>query len=181
MCYFCHVLAHDKRNIVLIRAHACGVFMYYYAKFSVITDELCYDDGCHLRKQARNLFRANRSTTATKLAGLNIVIDKMHFAGHIDEWCKANCNPYSIEQLDKVCMIILQLYYSKTWLTYTVEVHAWWLWTVANHVDIPVPNPSPLHNITFNTFNKAWKLFHSHIPRLHNEICLEPVIKKLHG
>ena len=66
-------------------------------------DILCYDDGCHLRK---NPVHANKSTTATKLSKLNIVIDKMHFTGHMDE---VNCNPYKIEELDKVtlCWLIL--------------------------------------------------------------------------
>ena len=49
--------------------------------------------------------RANKSATATKLSMLNIVIDKMHFTGHIDEWCKVNCNPYKMEELDKVTYI----------------------------------------------------------------------------
>lgn len=85
-------------------------------------DILCYDDGCHLRKYARNPIRANKSATAVKLAELNIVIDKMHFSGHIDEWCKTTCNPYKIKELDKVYMhtILIDWHYNNcehpTWI-----------------------------------------------------------------
>ena len=66
------------------------------------TDILCYDDGCHLKKYAQNPQRASLTDTAKKLASLNIVIDKMHYKGHVDEWCKRNCNPYMVEGLKNV-------------------------------------------------------------------------------
>ena len=69
-------------------------------------DILCYDDGCHLRRFARNAKRSQLTIAARKLASLNIVIDKMHFAGHIDAWCHANCNPYEVKELEKVCIIL---------------------------------------------------------------------------
>ena len=42
-------------------------------------------------------------------SNLNIVIDKMHFKGHIDSWCKEYCNPNAFEILNGVspCVIIL--------------------------------------------------------------------------
>lgn len=66
---------------------------------------LCYDDGCHLRKYARNPVRSKLSKAAVRLSNIDIVIDKMHFAGHTDAWCKANCNPYNVKQLEKVTQI----------------------------------------------------------------------------
>ena len=30
------------------------------------------------------------------------MIDKMHFRGHVDEWCKKNCNPYLLKDLKDV-------------------------------------------------------------------------------
>ena len=63
---------------------------------------LCYDDGCHLRKYARNPVRSKLSKAAVRLSNIDIVIDKMHYNGHIDMWCKANCNPYNVKQLEKV-------------------------------------------------------------------------------
>ena len=44
---------------------------------------LCYDDGCHLRKYAYNECRRGLTTTTKKLASTEIVIDRMHFRGHI--------------------------------------------------------------------------------------------------
>ena len=73
------------------------VFAYLY-----ITDIICYDDGCHLRKYCRNPVRASLSEAAAKLAAINIVIDKLHFKGHIDPWCHANCNPYEVADLKEV-------------------------------------------------------------------------------
>ena len=37
-----------------------------------------------------------------KLATTEIVIDKMHMAGHIDRWCFDHCNPRSFKELDDV-------------------------------------------------------------------------------
>ena len=39
------------------------------------------------------------SETAKKIAEKNIVVDKMHFRGHIDEWCSRNCNPNDFDEL----------------------------------------------------------------------------------
>ena len=52
--------------------------------------------------------------TAKKLADMSIVIDKMHMAGHIDNWCKRNCDPKSFKELnDVIFSIILLLFLHK--------------------------------------------------------------------
>ena len=66
-----------------------------------IIDTVCYDDGCHLKKYACNK-RAELTTISKKISTFNIVVDKMHFKGHTDDWCKANCNPYNLEHLNTV-------------------------------------------------------------------------------
>ena len=68
---------------------------------------ICYDDGCHLKRYASHPERSTQTPSAQILASLSIVIDKMHFKGHVDEWCKQNCNPYSYADLNKVS--------NKTW------------------------------------------------------------------
>ena len=60
---------------------------------------LCYDDGCHLKKYSCNPDRANQTPTAKRISDLHIVVDKFHFKGHTDKWCLENCNPYAFEQL----------------------------------------------------------------------------------
>ena len=45
--------------------------------------------------------RCSQTPTAQQLAQLNIVVDKMHFKGHVDPWCKKHCNPYEHKELDK--------------------------------------------------------------------------------
>ena len=75
--------------------------MYIYAS----SDTICYDNGCHLKKYACK--RADLTETSKKIASYNIVIDKMHFKGHTDEWCHANCNPYELEHLHTVSAIIV--------------------------------------------------------------------------
>lgn len=61
-----------------------------------------YDDGCHLLKFAANPMRSGLTTTAERIAQMHIVIDRMHFKGHIDPWCKAHCNPNDLSELEKV-------------------------------------------------------------------------------
>jgi len=44
-------------------------------------------------------------TNNTVLSKMEIVVDKMHMAGHVDKWCKETCDPRIIEDLAKVCPI----------------------------------------------------------------------------
>jgi hypothetical protein len=71
---------------------------------SLITGYICYDDGCHLRKFSQNPIRRNQSKTSEKIANLEIVVDKMHFKGHVDTWCRQHCDPNKHRHLDKVCL-----------------------------------------------------------------------------
>lgn len=61
-----------------------------------------YDDGCHLKKFATNTKRINQTSTAARLASLKIVVDKMHFKGHVDAWCHQHYDPYKFPELDEV-------------------------------------------------------------------------------
>ena len=62
-----------------------------------------YDDGCHLKKFATNPVRSTLTDTATRIQNMKIVVDKMHFKGHIDQWCKHHCNPNDFDELQMVC------------------------------------------------------------------------------
>jgi len=44
----------------------------------------------------------NLTPTSKKIASLEIVVDKMHMAGHVDKWCMANCDPRNIAELSNV-------------------------------------------------------------------------------
>ena len=35
---------------------------------------------------------------------MHIVVDKMHFKGHVDRWCQQHCNPRDFEELEEVCI-----------------------------------------------------------------------------
>ena len=58
-----------------------------------------YDDGCHLKKFATNPVRSTLTNTAKRIGSMEIVVDKMHFRGHVDDWCKCNCNPNDFDEL----------------------------------------------------------------------------------
>ena len=34
---------------------------------------------------------------------MNIKIDKLHYKGHTDAWCKKHCDPYKLDDVKKVC------------------------------------------------------------------------------
>ena len=57
--------------------------------------------------------RKGLTPIAARLSEVNIVIDKLHFKGHVDKWCHEHCNPYKFEELNQVCGFIMQL--SATW------------------------------------------------------------------
>ncbi|XP_044168316.1 uncharacterized protein LOC122952504 [Acropora millepora] len=65
-------------------------------------DRICYDDACHLKKYCMNPKRKCLTAVAERLANMDMVIDKMHFRNHVDNWCKTNCNPYDRKDLDGV-------------------------------------------------------------------------------
>ena len=66
---------------------------------------ICYDDGCHLKKYANNPVRSAATPTAQRISSLTIAVDKFHFSGHTDTWCRQNCNPYSFKELNEVYTI----------------------------------------------------------------------------
>ena len=68
----------------------------------LILEIICYDDGCHLYKYATNPRRSQLTPLTRRIANLKIVIDRLHFSGHIDTWCRAHCNPYNLEELCEV-------------------------------------------------------------------------------
>ena len=70
--------------------------------FHYHAEYVCYDDGCHLKKYSTNPCRKDLTATSKKIAQLSIVVDKMHMAGHVDSWCKRNCDPRNFKDLDAV-------------------------------------------------------------------------------
>ena len=46
--------------------------------------------------------RKDSTVTAQKISHMNIVVDKMHMAGHVDSWCKEHCDPRKCKELDEV-------------------------------------------------------------------------------
>lgn len=73
-----------------------------YIYICISTGYICYDDACHLKRYALHPDRSQQTKTAQRLAELGIVVDKLHFKGHVDPWCKEHCNPYACADLDKV-------------------------------------------------------------------------------
>ena len=74
----------------------CSIIFIAYPEF------ICYDDGCHLQKYARNSSRSDLTPTTTILSQVETVVDKMHFARHMDSWCKTTCDPHLFSDLRKV-------------------------------------------------------------------------------
>ena len=66
---------------------------------------ICYDDACHLRRYANNPKRRNITTTSQRLTEIELVVDKMHMAGHVDEWCHAHCDPRKFVELQNVSLM----------------------------------------------------------------------------
>lgn len=56
-----------------------------------------------------NQKRKNSTKVTEGLANMDVVIDKMQFRNHVDNWCKANCNPYDHRDLDGVRETFLNL------------------------------------------------------------------------
>ena len=46
--------------------------------------------------------RSTLTDIARKITAMEVVVDKMHFKGHIDQWCRCHCNPNDFDDLEKV-------------------------------------------------------------------------------
>ena len=93
----------------------CNVSIAIYKSVNVILEYICYDDGCHLRKYASNPIRAEQSETTKLLSTINVVIDRMHMAGHVDSWCKRTCDPSlypELQMVQETCGLVNVSYYS---------------------------------------------------------------------
>ena len=78
------------------------MFYFYLAPVYLCIGFLVYDDGCHLLRFATNPKRCGLTETAKKIASTKIVVDKMHFKGHKDQWCRRHCNPNDYDALMEV-------------------------------------------------------------------------------
>lgn len=70
--------------------------------FFFLQGTVCYDDACHLKKFASNPARSSLTTVASQLASVDYAVDRMHFKGHIDPWCREHCDPHKLQTLQKV-------------------------------------------------------------------------------
>ena len=77
-------------------------FLLTYVCLLASSEFICYDDGCDLRKYACNPIRRDLTATTQKIAKMNIVVDKMHMARHVNSWCKHHCDSRKYKELDKV-------------------------------------------------------------------------------
>ena len=68
---------------------------------------ICHDDRCHLKIYACNSEKKMITPTAKRISQMNIVVDKLHFKGHVDKWCHENCNPYNFHQLGNVSTLTM--------------------------------------------------------------------------
>ena len=96
--------------------------MYYYPYLPFTIGYTIYDDGCHLRNFARNPCRKDTTSTSQQLACLEIVVDKMHIAGHKDPWCLQNCDSRKIPELQKVNYWVYAHRYSNSYNSYHLSI-----------------------------------------------------------
>ena len=86
-----------------------GILVLAFILLILIAEYICYDDACHLKKHSINATRQHLTQQSEKLASVNMVVDKMHMAGHVDKWCKKHCDAKSFKELDKVRIIQLSI------------------------------------------------------------------------
>ena len=53
-------------------------------------------------KYATNTARRTLTPTAKKMAEMSYVVDRMHFKGHVDQWCQNNCDPDKLPAMEMV-------------------------------------------------------------------------------
>ena len=92
---------------VSINIYLLSTILQFFCNSSLFIEYIIYDDACHLKRYACNPSRANKTDTTKHISSCHIVVDKFHFPGHVDLWCKEHCNPNKLEELNNVKLCIL--------------------------------------------------------------------------
>ena len=58
------------------------------------------------KRYATNPILSTLTATTQKLSTMNFVVDRMHFKGRIDSWCRESCDPDKLEAMKKVLTFI---------------------------------------------------------------------------
>lgn len=45
--------------------------------------------------------------TAERMAKMDYVVDRMHFRGHVDPWCREKCDPDKLAAMERVHIITM--------------------------------------------------------------------------
>ena len=61
-------------------------------------------------KYATNAKRSALTSTAKCLANMNYVVDRMHFRGYTDPWCRENCDPDKLSTMEMVPGIYIHVH-----------------------------------------------------------------------
>ena len=74
--------------------------VYYHTIYDI--ECICYDDACHLKKYSMNKIRCSITDQSKFLCDIPMAVDRLHFSGHVDQWCLDNCNPDDLDILKEV-------------------------------------------------------------------------------
>ena len=102
-----HILSMDCRSNTLPYPVRVSAYVHIFSLYSSMLEMICYDDACHLKRYATNCIRSTFTETNKQLSTLNYVVDRMHFRGHVDSWCKKKLWPRQIgldEKCECMCM-----------------------------------------------------------------------------
>ncbi len=71
---------------------------------------IIYDDACHLKRFADNTIKKAKkpSNRLLNFASKKFVIDKLHFHGHTEAWCRTHCNPNNHQILNDVNTMVCE-------------------------------------------------------------------------
>ena len=70
------------------------------------------------------LYKANeqhKQRLLDKIVSINMAVDRLHFTGHVDPWCRKNCDPNLFKDLEDVShniAILTNVAQPKTLVTY---------------------------------------------------------------
>ncbi|CAF1002029.1 unnamed protein product [Brachionus calyciflorus] len=73
-----------------------------------IPEFLVYDDGCHLKKCIDKNKLWEKSRRANFIEKIKIAIDRFHFKGHKDKWCKKHLNPDKFDDLERANTVVCE-------------------------------------------------------------------------
>jgi hypothetical protein len=67
-----------------------------------------YDNACNLKRYLKKRINKHSTDRMKNMKNIRFVVDKLHMAGHKEDWCKLHCDPARFPDLLKINTVVCE-------------------------------------------------------------------------